>query len=168
MNKLRNELHERYHGDLKTVEITRTPLLSTRGEGDPNTDPADLLKEVQAHITAVQSLSNTLAEELKEQAKNHDATKHEHLKDYTKDYSTRGDGKAHWWSEVHNQTERHHLPDTIDDLTIVDLAEHICDTVAAGLARDGVYKPERLDPELLQRIVDNTAQHLINITKVTN
>lgn len=166
MNTLRNELNSREPLG-KQVQITKTPLLSTSGEGNPDTDPGDLLKEVHAHIKAVQDLMSLLTKQAEEQVRQHDSTKHDHLEEYVRDYSTRGDGKNHWWSEVHNVTERHHLPDEIDDLNIVDLMEHICDTVAAGLARDGKYRPERIDPDKLQRIVDNTVTMLIRLSRVT-
>lgn len=159
-----NNLRETLDSLCSTSPINNTPLLSEENEGKP-TNPADMLVEVQQHILAVQGLMNALCTLAKEQVSHHDETKVSYLKDYVKDYTTRGDDNPHWWSVVHSNTERHHLPNTIDDLNLIDVLEYLCDGVAAGLARTHTYKPRPIPPETLQKAVDNTVHLLLTVSK---
>jgi len=72
------------------------------------------------------------------------------------------EGHTSWWDK-HRKINRHHLnmPDGVpDNVNLVDVIEHVVDSVMAGLARSGEVYPIKLPDELLQKAVANTQKLL--------
>lgn len=66
------------------------------------------------------------------------------------------------WRTMHLETERHHLFSRVpEDVNLIDVLEMIADCVCAGISRgNGEVRRIELDPEVLQRAVDNTVEML--------
>jgi len=69
-----------------------------------------------------------------------------------------------WWNE--HKKERHHLPDDLDDVNLMDILEHIADCVTAGMARTGSVLPLTISNEMLQKAFQNTVDLLIKNIEV--
>ena len=69
-----------------------------------------------------------------------------------------------WWNE--HKKERHHLPENLDDVNLIDVMEHIADCVTAGMARTGKVRPLTISNEMLQKAFLNTVSLLIKNLKI--
>lgn len=80
-----------------------------------------------------------------------------------------GEWGTGWYDEIHIVKERHHLNDKCpDDVDLIDVLEHICDGVMAGMARSGTYRNEPISDDVLRRAVANTAKKLCAEVHVIN
>lgn len=69
-----------------------------------------------------------------------------------------------WWNE--HKKERHHLPENLEDVNLIDVLEFISDCVTAGMARTGKVRPLTISNEVLQKAFQNTVNLLIDNIKV--
>ena len=62
------------------------------------------------------------------------------------------------WAKEHYSRERHHLNRHVpDDVNLIDVLEMIADCICAGMARSGSVRPIKIDNDVLQKAVKNTA-----------
>lgn len=120
-----------------------------------------LTKSSEQHIRDVQKGLYFISGKLGDAARLHDYTKITKNVDFHKDFSCNFATKD--WLDYHYAMERHHImaPGGLrDDVNLVDVLEHIVDCVMAGKARTGIIFPIVIDPEILQKAVDNTVKML--------
>lgn len=157
---------------MEKILIKETKKCDTR-TGESNFDKADVDKETDLHIQAVNKCGEFICDKISEQFANHDFTKNstpEYLDAFTKALKTGFKGKEFheldWW-EIHKNKERHHLKDRVpDDVNLIDVLEMVCDCVSAGLARTGEVYDVDLDGKILEKAFKNTADLLIKNIKV--
>lgn len=71
--------------------------------------------------------------------------------------------KDTWWWERHKRLTRHHLNDPEGvplDVTLIDVLEMITDCTMAGMARSGKVFPLTINPDVLMKAFQNTAELL--------
>jgi hypothetical protein len=99
----------------------------------------------------------------------HDNTKLSFIDQFYADFKT--GFKENTWYEMHKRAERHHIsvPEGVrDDVNLVDVIEHICDCVMAGMARTGMVYELKLPDEVLQKAFQNTVKMLKESVEVVN
>lgn len=154
------------------IEIKETKKCDTRTD-EKNFTKADVDRETDLHIKAVNLCGEFICDKISEQFANHDFTKNsnaEYLDAFYKALKTGFKGKEFkeldWW-DVHLDKERHHLNDKVPkDVNLIDVLEMICDCVSAGLARTGEVYDVTLSGETLQKAFKNTVDMLIKNIKV--
>ncbi len=136
---------------------------------DPNADSRSVKGKVPLmnlqlatanHIGHVQQGLAYFADLLKKAGKNHDHTKSENMEDFHAALES-GRVKSSRWYKMHISEERHHLIAKVpDDITLIDVFEHLVDCVMAGTARSGEIFDIELSNELLQKAHKNTVELL--------
>lgn len=155
------------------IQIRPSPSDDTRS-ADHEISMAELTESTRLHIRDVMMGMGWLCDRLFENAKRHDWTKLEYMKEFYDQFSRAqktGDWGIGWYDEIHLRKERHHLDNidtSPDDVNLLDVLEQIVDGVMAGMARTGRYEPRPLDPLLLQRAYDNTAKMLAEHVQVVD
>lgn len=156
---------------MKHIVIKETKKCDTRTlkKGDSFSE-ADVKKETEFHIEAVEKCGDFVCDKIKEQFKEHDHTKlGKYLPAFTKALSTGFVGKEFkgldWWN-IH-LTERHHLNDKVpEDVNLIDVLEMICDCVSAGMARTGEVYDVTLPDKVLKQAFNNTVEMIKKEIKV--
>ena len=69
-----------------------------------------------------------------------------------------------WWNE--HKKERHHLPDDMEDIDLIDILEHIADCTMAGMARSGHVYINEIPANKLRLAFQNTFKLLQKNTQV--
>lgn len=69
-----------------------------------------------------------------------------------------------WWNE--HRKERHHLPEDLEDINMIDIIEHISDCVVAGKARTGKIFPLKISDAVLRKAFENTVELLVAAVEV--
>lgn len=126
------------------------------------------LKEIYEHRDSVSDCLNFFVKDLIERGMNHDYTK---LKFFDLFYSDTVESRLNKdlnfkemkFYKKHIE-ERHHLNAKVpENVNLIDILEMVADCVSAGISRDGNFRESeiQLDPELLQKAVNNTAKILL-------
>ena len=149
------------------IEITREPNADSR-TAKPGFNEEDLKKATHAHIEHVNDGMKFFAEMLTHAGRNHDATKLSNFSDFTAALNS-GNVKDSQWYHDHITKERHHLVSHIpDDVTLIDVIEHLVDCVMAGMSRSGTVYDIELHDDVLQLAHKNTIELLKKNIKVVN
>jgi len=126
------------------------------------------------HICDVTLACRFFAGMLNEAAKKHDHTKIGYLDEFYWSFSRSlkkepgSDFTNEPWYQRQINTERHHIKDRCpEDVNLIDVLEHIADIVTAGLARSGSFKPDTIDPAILERAYQNTIKLLVDSVELT-
>jgi len=118
------------------------------------------------HIDDVSEGLEYFADLLKAAGKNHDHTKSENMEEFHRALES-GRIKNSRWYKMHITEERHHLIAKVpDDVTLIDVLEHLVDCVMAGTARSGEIFDIDLPNGLLKRAHKNTVELLKKQIKV--
>lgn len=127
-----------------------------------------LRTDTQSHIRDVSEGLNFMAELIKARGPIHDHTKLDMLEEFCAALSS-GHIKDTEWYKKHITQERHHLLSYVhDDITLVDVIEHVVDCVMAGMARSGNVYDIELPNEVLQLAVKNTVELLKKNTHIVD
>ena len=118
------------------------------------------------HIDDVAKGLEYFADLLRAAGKSHDHTKSENMEEFHRALES-GRIKNSRWYKMHITEERHHLiAKAPDDITLIDVLEHLVDCVMAGTARSGEIFDIDLSNGLLQRAHKNTVELLKKQIKV--
>lgn len=149
------------------IEITKSPNADSRTSKEGLT--VDELKvSTKRHISDVSKGLGFICELLQARGPLHDHTKLEMIEEFHTAL-TGGNIKETNWYKKHITEERHHLKSYVhNDVTLVDVIEHVVDCTMAGLARSGEVYDIDLPPELLTMAVNNTVELLKKNTKVVS
>ncbi len=147
------------------IEIKKSPDADSRTGGLDVT--IDRLKSsTESHISDVVAGMNFIADLLKERAISHDHTKIENMEQFHAAL-TSGHIKDSDWYKMHVTSERHHLLSHVpNNVTLIDVMEHLVDCTMAGLARSGSVYDIVIPPEVLALAVSNTVELLKRNTHV--
>ena len=126
----------------------------------PDSTIEDLERDTRSHIQDVVNGMNFFADLIKERAPLHDHTKLDNLEEFYAALKS-GHTKDTDWYHEHVTEERHHLLSYVhDDITLVDVMEHLVDCTMAGLARSGEVWDVVLPSDVLTLAVKNTVELL--------
>ena len=144
------------------IEIKKNP------NGDTRTAPKGItFEEFQEandmHIYDVASVMYELSKMVDSAGEHHDCTKKSQERMFYNNFlSTMNDGTDFVndeWYQLHIKAERHHLLSNCpDDVNLIDVLEMIADCVCAGMARSGEIRDLEINPDILNRAVQNTAK----------
>ena len=136
--------------------------------GDTRTAPKNVtFEEFQEandmHIDDVKQVMYELSQIIDRRGENHDCTKKSQERMFYNNFlSTMNDGTDFVndeWYQLHIKAERHHLLSNCpDDVNLIDVLEMIADCVCAGMARSGEIRDLEINPDILNRAVQNTAK----------
>lgn len=145
--------------------IRKSPNADSRSANGP-IDIKDLTVSTDMHIHDVQNALRFIAERILFRGPFHDHTKMEKMNDFCNALNS-GHIKDTEWYNMHINNERHHLKSKVpDDVNLIDVIEHICDCVMAGLARSGEVYDVDLSPEILTLALNNTVTLLKESTYI--
>lgn len=147
------------------IEITKSPNADSRTSKDELTVD-ELRKSTESHIKDVSKGLGFIAELIQSRCPFHDHTKIDMMDEF---YAalTSGKIKETNWYQKHITEERHHLKSYVhNDITLVDVIEHVVDCTMAGLARSGDVYDIDLSPDVLVLAVNNTVELLKKNTRV--
>lgn len=147
------------------IEITKSPNADSRTSKDELTVD-ELRKSTESHIKDVSKGLGFITELIQSRCPFHDHTKIDMMDEF---YAalTSGKIKETNWYQKHITEERHHLKSYVhNDITLVDVIEHVVDCTMAGLARSGDVYDIDLSPDVLVLAVNNTVELLKKNTRV--
>lgn len=143
------------------IQIKTSPTADTRTCDFANTSKETLLASSEQHIADVRAGLKVFIDYLHGAASCHDYDKLTEIDHFHRDFQT-GFKETGWWDN-HRRIHRHHL-EALDgqpiDVNLLDVLEHVCDCVMAGMARSGSVRPVELPSDLLQRALTNTVELL--------
>ena len=145
------------------IIIKKSPTADSRCCDAKNVSKETLIESTRLHIRDVYRSMDFLGQLVENAGFEHDRHKHETIDEFHKAF-TGGFVDETWWNE--HKKERHHLPDDLDDVNLIDILEHIADCVTAGMARTGKVRPLTISNEKLQKAFQNTVNLLIRNIKV--
>lgn len=146
--------------------VRKSPSADSRSaQSQPTVE--ELKDSTISHIGDVQQGMNFIANMIIERGKMHDNTKMDNMEEFHAAL-TSGHIKDTAWYNRHINDERHHLKSHVpDDVTLVDVIEHLVDCTMAGLTRSGQIYDIDLSTDVLQLAAANTVELLKgNITVV--
>lgn len=147
------------------IEITKSPDADSRTAKEDLT-VEELKRSTESHISDVSKGLWLIIEMIEGRASAHDHTKLENIEDFHAAL-TSGHIKDTNWYQKHITEERHHLKSYVhQDVTLVDVIEHVVDCTMAGLARSGSVYDIDIPPEVLTMAVNNTVELLKKNTKI--
>lgn len=147
------------------ITIIKSPNADSRTQSSDAT-VTDLRNDTISHINDVTNALNFLADLIKQRGPVHDNTKISNMEEFSLALKS-GHIKDSNWYKKHITEERHHLKSHVpEDVTLIDIIEHLADCTMAGLARSGTVYDVDLMPELLQVAVKNTVELLKQNTKI--
>lgn len=147
------------------IVVKRSKKADSRS-ADGDFSKAELMRDTKLHIQDVRHGMEFIADKLTDAGNKHDHTK---LENFDAFYNAlkKDHVKESFWYNLHITTERHHLlSNPRDDVTLIDVIEHIVDCVMAGSARSGKVYDIELPPDLLEKAVKNTVDMLLNEIEV--
>lgn len=145
------------------ITIKKSPTADSRS-CDCKNIPIDVLtRSTELHKLDVKRVLNWLTSRIDWAAKNHDNHKLRTIEAFHKAF-TGGFVDETWWNE--HKKERHHLPEDLDDVNLIDIMEHITDCVTAGMARTGKVRPLTISNQMLQKAFQNTVNLIVSHLKV--
>jgi len=149
------------------INIKKSQTADTRTCDFANTTKETLLASSRQHIGDVVQALAFFNAAITKAAGEHDYDKLTEIEKFHADFVT-GFKQTGWWDN-HRMIHRHHL-DKSDgvpaDVNLVDVIEHVCDCVMAGMARSGSVYELKLSDELLQKAFKNTTELLKANVKV--
>lgn len=145
------------------IIIKKSPTADSRCCDAKNVSKETLIESTQLHIRDVFRSMDFLSQLVENAGFEHDRHKLQTIDEFHKAF-TGGFIDETWWNE--HKKERHHLPENLDDVNLIDILEHIADCVTAGMARTGNVRPLTISNEMLQKAFRNTVNLLINNIKV--
>jgi len=145
------------------IIIKKSPTADSRCCDAKNVSKETLIESTRLHIRDVYRSMDFLGQLVENAGFEHDRHKHETIDEFHKAF-TGGFIDETWWNE--HKKERHHLPENLEDVNLVDVLEHIADCVTAGMARSGKVRPLTISNEKLQKAFQNTVNLLIRNIKV--
>jgi len=145
------------------IIIKKSPTADSRCCDAKNVSKETLIESTRLHIRDVYRSMDFLGQLVENAGFEHDRHKHETIDEFHKAF-TGGFVDETWWNE--HKKERHHLPENLEDVNLVDVLEHIADCVTAGMARSGKVRPLTISNEKLQKAFQNTVNLLIRNIKV--
>ncbi len=149
------------------IDIVKSPEADSRSATGPVS--IDQLREsTERHISDVAKGLRFFADLLEQRGENHDHTKLENLEEFHAALTSGHITDTPWYTK-HITGERHHLKKHVpDDVTLVDVFEHLVDCTMAGLARSGEIFDIDLPPEVLVVAANNTVKLLKDNVNVVN
>lgn len=145
------------------IIIKKSPTADSRSCDAKNVSKETLIESTQLHRRDVFRSMDFLSKLVENAGFEHDNHKLESIDAFHKAF-TGGFVDETWWNE--HRKERHHLPENLEDVNLIDILEHICDCVTAGMARTGKVRPLTINNEMLQKAFQNTVNLLIANIKV--
>ena len=159
------------HNFDKVIDVAANNLGDTR---TANRKPS--FDEFQAangsHMADVQDVMFEIAKLIKNAGIKHDYTKLTYESEFYADFCKVLDGSTEKfedmeWYQTHIKKERHHINSRCpEDVDLIDIIEHIVDCCCAGKTRSGYISPVVIDPEILQKAVENTVKLIDNNTRI--
>ena len=159
------------HNFDKVIDVAANNLGDTR---TANRKPS--FDEFQAangsHMTDVEDVMLEIAKLIRKAGLEHDYTKHTYGAEFYADFCKVLDGSTENftdmdWYQTHIREERHHINSRCpDDVDLIDIIEHIVDCCCAGKTRSGYISPVVIEPEILQKAVENTVKLIDNNTRI--
>lgn len=143
------------------LHIKKSPTADTRTCDYSKVTKDTLAESSQQHIDDVAKGMKYFAALIQLAAVLHDTDKLEDLEGFHRDFIN-GFKTTGWWDN-HRLVNRHHLdkPDGVrEDVNLVDVLEWVVDCVMAGMARSGNVYELKIDSDVLQKAVANTANKL--------
>lgn len=126
----------------------------------------DLHNDTKSHISDVSQGLDFIAEKISARGPLHDHTKIDMMKEFHAALQS-GHIKETEWYQKHITQERHHLLSHVpENVTLVDVIEHLVDCTMAGLARSGTVYDVDLPDDILQLAVRNTVEMIKKNTQV--
>lgn len=151
------------------IMIKPSPSADTRSADHIVTED-ELRRSTEMHIDDVRRGMEYIADALRARGKRHDWTKLHYFPSFYKQFSEAqksgcwGNG---WYDRIHCKMERHHIEDGYpEDITLLDILEHIVDCVMAGKARSGEYRQDILGAGVLERAYANTQKLFSDAVRV--
>jgi len=148
------------------IQIKKSPTADTRTCDHTKVTRDQLIESSRRHILDVIDGMRFFEDKMVVAGQVHDRDKLDGIDQFHADFAT--GFKQQVWYENHKRVSRHHLdkPEAVpEDVSLVDVIEHVVDCVMAGLARSGEVTPLELPDELLQRAFHNTVELLkANVT----
>lgn len=146
---------------VNTIRIKPSPTADTRTCDWSKVSRDQLLLSSRQHICDVRVGLMLICEWLCEAGLRHDLDKISDIDGFHRDFQT-GFEQTTWWDN-HRKVNRHHLnmADGVpEDVNLVDVLDHIVDSVMAGMARSGSVSDLELPNDVLQRAFQNTVSLL--------
>lgn len=151
------------------IVIRPSPSADTRS-ADHVVAKDELRRSTEMHIDDVRRGMEWLADAMRERGVRHDWTKLRYFPSFYRQFSEAqktgcwGNG---WYDRIHCVKERHHIENACpDDVTLIDILEHIVDGVMAGKARSGEYRQDVLGAGILERAYANTQKLISGAVRV--
>lgn len=125
-----------------------------------------------SHMTDVREVMFEIAKLINKAGREHDYTKQTYEAEFYADFCKVLDGSTEKftdmeWYQTHIREERHHINSRCpDDVDLIDIIEHIVDCCCAGKTRSGYISPVVIEPEILQKAVENTVKLIDNNTRI--
>lgn len=124
------------------------------------------------HMLDVRNIMYEIAKLIRRAGNDHDYTKELYESEFYADFCKVLDGSTEKftdmeWYQTHIREERHHINSRCpEDVDLIDIIEHIVDCCCAGKTRSGYISPIVIDPEILQKAVENTVKLIDNNTRI--
>lgn len=127
-----------------------------------------------SHISDVNALIESFAQEMISRVNDHDLTKiiEPYATMFYEDMKANiEEGKAPFekleWFGLHINSERHHLKERVpDDVDLIDVIEMLADCVSAGMTRSGHVYEIKIQDSVLQKAVSNTVKKMIGAVEI--
>lgn len=149
------------------ITIQQSPTADTKTCDFASVTRQQLLESSVQHIADVQRGLAFFQAMIVEAGIRHDTDKVTDIDGFHADFLT-GFEQTGWWDR-HRRLNRHHLgmPDGVpSDVNLIDVLDYVADCVMAGMARSGSVRPLEIEPELLERAFQNTANLLASAVVV--
>ena len=159
------------HNFDKVIDVTANNLGDTR---TANRKPSfyEFHEANKDHMVDVQDVMREIALLIEGAGLHHDYTKQIYEAEFYADFCKVLDGSTEKftdmeWYQKHIKEERHHINSRCpEDVDLIDIIEHIVDCCCAGKTRSGYISPVVIDPEILQKAVENTVALIDNNTRI--
>ena len=149
------------------ITINKSETADTRTCDYAQVTKTQLRSSSEQHIKDVKMAMDFFEELLTDASIFHDDDKIDQLDHFHADFLT-GFKETGWWDN-HRKITRHHLlqEDGIPkDVNLIDVLEMIADCVMAGMARSGNVYSLEINPDVLMKAFNNTADLLKNQVEV--
>lgn len=159
------------HNFDNVIDITANNLGDTRtANRKPSFD--EFQDANRSHMSDVHDVMLEITKLINIAGLEHDYTKQIYEAEFYADFCKVLDGSTEKftdmeWYQKHIKEERHHINNRCpEDVDLIDIIEHVVDCCCAGKARSGYISPVVIDPEILQKAVENTVKMIDNNTRV--
>lgn len=159
------------HNFDKVIDVTANNLGDTRtADRKPSFDKFQGAN--RSHMSDVQDVMHEIAKLINKAGIEHDYTKQIYDAEFYADFCKVLDGSTEKftdmeWYQKHIKEERHHINSRCpEDVDLIDIIEHVVDCCCAGKTRSGYISPVVIDPEILQKAVENTVKLIDNNTRI--